>query len=133
MENRRRTRGLKLERPPTPDAFCGLYLVVTRTHQRVFQLAWVHQILRVHYVLPIMRFNQTGRIDGEMMIHFPGHRDNPGVFLFPGIRVCLGCGLSRLTVPETELASITGLTLENESYTSKESAGDVAPPLRIAS
>jgi hypothetical protein len=44
----------------------------------------------------------------EMMIHFRGleHLDEPGVLLFPKIEVCLDCGLSRFTVPETELASI---------------------------
>ncbi len=69
-----------------------------------------------------------------MMIHFRGleYRDNPGVLLFPEVRVCLGCGLSRFTVPETELASITRVTLENKSDPLKQSAGDVAPPLRIA-
>jgi hypothetical protein len=44
-----------------------------------------------------------------MMIHFRGleHLDKPGVLLFPKIEVCLDCGLSRFTVSEVELASIT--------------------------
>jgi hypothetical protein len=77
---------------------------------------------------------KQAELTAEMMIHFRGfeHRDNPGVWLFPEIRVCLGCGLSRFTVPETELASVAKGTPENKSYTLKESAGDVALPLRIA-
>ncbi len=71
---------------------------------------------------------KQAELTAEMMIHFRGlkHRDNPGIFLFPEIRVCLGCGLSQFTVPETELASVAQGTLENKSYTLKESAGDVA-------
>lgn len=70
----------------------------------------------------------------EMMIHFRGlkHLDRPGVLLLSKIRVCLGCGLSRFTVPETELASLAKGTPENESYTLKESASAVALPLKIA-
>jgi hypothetical protein len=77
---------------------------------------------------------KQAELTAEMMIHFRGleHRDNSGVLLVPEIRVCLGCGLSRFTVPETELASVAQGTPENKSYTLKESAGDVALPLRIA-
>jgi hypothetical protein len=41
----------------------------------------------------------------EMMIHFPGlkHLANPGVFVFPKLLVCLDCGVSQLTLQETEL------------------------------
>jgi hypothetical protein len=77
---------------------------------------------------------KQAELTAEMMVHFRGlaHRDNPGVLLFPEIRVCFGCGLSRFTVPETELASIAQGMLENKSHTLKESADDVASPLRIA-
>ena len=77
---------------------------------------------------------KQAELTAEMMIHFRGlkHLDKPGVLLCPKIRVCLGCGLSRFTVPDTELASIAKCTLEAKSYTLKESAGDVAVPLRIA-
>jgi hypothetical protein len=42
----------------------------------------------------------------EMMIHFSGrkHLVNPGVLTFPSMQVCLDCGSTRLTIPETELA-----------------------------
>jgi hypothetical protein len=41
----------------------------------------------------------------EMMIHFPGlkHLADPGVLVFPKVLVCLDCGSSRFTTPETEL------------------------------
>jgi hypothetical protein len=77
---------------------------------------------------------KQAELTAEMMIHFRGleHLDKPGVLLFPKIRVCLGCGLSRFTVPETELASLAKCTLEAGPYTLKESASAVALPFRIA-
>jgi len=42
----------------------------------------------------------------EMCIHFSGleNLDQPSVFAFPKILVCLGCGASAFTVPESDLA-----------------------------
>jgi hypothetical protein len=44
----------------------------------------------------------------EMMIHFSGlkHLANPGVLVFPKVSVCLDCGFSRFTMPETELQAL---------------------------
>ena len=41
----------------------------------------------------------------EINIHFPGLRniDRPTVWAFPKLLVCLDCGFSRFTLPETEL------------------------------
>ena len=41
----------------------------------------------------------------EMIIHFSGLRyiDNPGVWAFPKVSVCLDCGFSRFTLPESQL------------------------------
>ena len=41
----------------------------------------------------------------EMNIHFPGGKglDKPTVWVFPKLQVCLGCGLTLFTIPETEL------------------------------
>jgi hypothetical protein len=41
----------------------------------------------------------------EIMIHFSGrsHLENPGVLIFPRISVCLDCGSTWFTIPETEL------------------------------
>ena len=42
----------------------------------------------------------------EMIIHFRGLKnlDKPGVWVFPKVLVCLDCGFSQFTVPESELA-----------------------------
>jgi len=42
----------------------------------------------------------------EMIIQFCGRKniDNPGVRVCSKLLVCLGCGFSRVIVPETELA-----------------------------
>jgi hypothetical protein len=49
-----------------------------------------------------------------MIIHFRGIKkiDNPGVWVFPKLSVCLDCGFSRLTVPAPELASVVAGTPE---------------------
>jgi hypothetical protein len=49
--------------------------------------------------------NQT-EFTAEMMLHFRRLKnlDKPGVWLFPKVLVCLECGHSRFTAPETELA-----------------------------
>jgi hypothetical protein len=51
---------------------------------------------------------QQAELSAEMLIHFPGLKniDNPGVFLFPKLLVCMNCGFSRFTVSETDLASV---------------------------
>jgi len=41
----------------------------------------------------------------DVMIHFSGLKnvDNPGVLACAEILICLDCGFSRFTIPETEL------------------------------
>lgn len=41
----------------------------------------------------------------EINIHFPGLKglDKPTVWVFPKLVVCLDCGLTQFTLPETEL------------------------------
>jgi hypothetical protein len=58
-------------------------------------------------------------LTAEMLAHFPGRAnlDKPGIWLFPRLLVCLNCGFSRFTVPETELASIAKLSPTIESST----------------
>jgi hypothetical protein len=45
------------------------------------------------------------RFTTEMNIHFPGREglDNPTLWLFPEVVVCLDCGFAEFTVPDTEL------------------------------
>jgi hypothetical protein len=41
----------------------------------------------------------------EINIHFPGLRgmDKPAIWAFPKLTVCLDCGYTEFTLPETEL------------------------------
>ena len=44
----------------------------------------------------------------EINIHFPARErlDEPLVLLFPKLAVCLGCGFTNFTLPETELRQL---------------------------
>ena len=44
----------------------------------------------------------------EINIHFPASEglDEPSVFVFPQLAVCLGCGFTTFTLPETELRQL---------------------------
>jgi hypothetical protein len=48
--------------------------------------------------------NQS-RFSAEMSIHFPGLKNvnKPTAWVFPEVLVCLDCGVSEFTVPDTEL------------------------------
>ena len=48
----------------------------------------------------------------EMVIHLSGMENMgmPGVMVFPKVLVCLDCGFSEFTVPESDLASLAGRT-----------------------
>jgi hypothetical protein len=53
----------------------------------------------------------------EMAIHFPS-RKNPGkpdVFAFPKVLLCLDCGFSEFTVPETELRALRQGTAQSKA------------------
>ena len=51
--------------------------------------------------------NQT-ELGAEINIHFPGRRglDKPAVMVFPKLAVCLDCGFTQFTLPETELRAL---------------------------
>lgn len=46
-----------------------------------------------------------GKFGSEMAIHYPGLKglDKPIVMVFRGLLVCLNCGFTEFTVPESEL------------------------------
>jgi len=48
----------------------------------------------------------------EMIIHFSGLKnlDKPGIWVFPKLLICLDCGFSPFTVPESELALLASGT-----------------------
>jgi hypothetical protein len=60
------------------------------------------------------RSSKQAEFPAELLIHFEGleNLDNPGVWVFPKLLVCLGCGFSQLTVPAPELASVVAGTPE---------------------
>jgi hypothetical protein len=45
----------------------------------------------------------------EINIHFSGLKniDKPSIFVFPKLLVCLDCGYTRFTLPESELRLLT--------------------------
>jgi hypothetical protein len=53
----------------------------------------------------LCKSSKQAEFTSEMMIHFSGskHLANPGVLVFPKVWVCLDCGSSRFTTPETEM------------------------------
>jgi hypothetical protein len=55
---------------------------------------------------PICESGNQGEFTAEVNVHFPGPKrlDDPGVFLFPKLLVCLDCGFSRFATPKPELA-----------------------------
>jgi len=72
---------------------------------------------------------KQAELTAEMLIHFPGSKylDKPGVWLFPNLLVCLDCGFSRFTVPETALASVAEGALPDDSSTLAGSTDNVVP------
>jgi hypothetical protein len=46
-----------------------------------------------------------GKFGGELAIHFPGLKniDEPAVWVFPELAVCLDCGVAEFVVPEDQL------------------------------
>jgi len=45
----------------------------------------------------------------EINIHLPKGLDQPAVWAFPKLEVCLGCGLTLFTIPQAELSVLHGL------------------------
>jgi hypothetical protein len=57
--------------------------------------------------------SRLAEFTAEVNVHFRGLQslDQPSILVFPKLSVCLNCGLSRFTTPETELARLaSGLT-----------------------
>jgi hypothetical protein len=62
------------------------------------------QITEVVMACKLCAANQA-EFSSEICIHFPGRKDldKPAVFVFSKMSVCLDCGSTRFTVPQTEL------------------------------
>jgi hypothetical protein len=79
-------------------------------------------------VCPSCRSAKQAELTAEMLIHFPGLiLENPGVWLFPKLLVCLDCGSSRFSVPENELALIASGAAKTERSNGQQGANEVAP------
>ena len=70
----------------------------------------------------------------EIHVHFRDLKnlDRPGVFVFPKLLVCLDCGFSRFTTPETELALLSAGTPTREASTRQESVDHLVLRRRAA-
>ena len=81
--------------------------------------------------------------NAEVAIHFPGlqNLNKPVVLTFPKLVVCLECGFTEFTIPETELqvlrdgsvskgALVFDLEAGGVKDRPRESAADEAPPLK---
>jgi hypothetical protein len=70
----------------------------------------------------------------EINIHFLGleNIDDPGVLVFPKVLVCLDCGSSRFSTPETELSHLARCVPTCETSIRKGSVDDVVLRPRIA-
>jgi len=57
---------------------------------------------------PSCASDRQAEFTAEVNIHTRGlqNLDKPGVLVFPEVVVCLDCGFSRFTTPETELARV---------------------------
>jgi hypothetical protein len=64
----------------------------------------------------------------EIIIHLPGLKnvDNPGVWVFPKLLVCLDCGFARFTVQRAELALLADGLHSGEQICSGQRFDNVA-------
>jgi hypothetical protein len=61
------------------------------------------------YTLQIMRFRKSGQVHGRDCDPFSWAENinEPHVWVFPELVVCLNCGVAEFAVPETELRLLT--------------------------
>jgi hypothetical protein len=52
--------------------------------------------------------NNEAKFSTEIAFHFSGMQglDKPCIFVFPKVLVCLDCGFSRFTTPDTEIVAL---------------------------
>jgi hypothetical protein len=64
------------------------------------------------------------RFNGEIALHFPGVTglNKPIVWVFPKLLVCLSCGFTEFTVPETELRVLADGISVNDAMVSPRAA-----------
>jgi hypothetical protein len=77
---------------------------------------------------PSCASDAQAKFAAEINIHLGGLRniDNPGLLVFPNLLVCLECGFSWFTTPETELALLAMCSPKRDASTRKGDGRDVA-------
>ena len=77
---------------------------------------------------PSCALDTQAEFTAEINIHFSGSAniDNPGLLIFPHLLVCLECGNTRFTIPETELALLAMCSPNSNDSTRKAQGRDVA-------
>lgn len=63
-------------------------------------------------------------VNAEVYIHFPGRAglNKAGLLVFPKLLLCLGCGLTDFTVPQSELRRIVSES-ENDGESMSRACG----------
>jgi hypothetical protein len=100
--------------------------LLSRDNQR--SIAVVNRRMEALMSCQLCGSGNEAELAAEMIIHFSGLKnlDKAGVWVFPRLLVCLNCGCSHFTVPESELATIahtlgiSSPTLEYEGGTISE-------------
>jgi hypothetical protein len=83
---------------------------------------------------PLCSSHNQAEFTAEINIHFRGREniDNPGVLLFPKVFICLDCGLSRFSTPETELSQLARRPPRREASPPQRRVDDVVLRRKIA-
>jgi hypothetical protein len=70
----------------------------------------------------------------EINIHFRGREniEDPGVLVFPKLLVCLDCGWSSFSIPETEMSQLARRPTTREASTLERKVNDAVLSRRIA-
>jgi hypothetical protein len=84
---------------------------------------------RLLMICPSCQSHNQAEFTAEMIVHLPGpeNLDQPGVWLFPKLSVCLNCGVSRFTIPQpSKLLLLTSDVRKADSSAQRERFQDIA-------
>jgi hypothetical protein len=96
------------------------------------EVLWLHRVPRKPLRIGVCAMHcalcessNQAEFNTEVMIHLSGLKsiDRPGVLVFPKVLVCLDCGFSRFTTPETDLALLAERNTRTEASTQQRSVG----------
>jgi hypothetical protein len=82
---------------------------------------------------PSCQSNNQAEFTAEMIVHFsgPDNLDEPGVWVFPKLSVCLDCGVSRFTIPEPTKNLLASCIQKAKSCALRERVQDIARSCQI--